>query len=175
MTISKYLVKGNWIFKCLRSILWGFISGWIIVLVKYASFQFTYVRYQHIKRASIGDYGTYHICEQRRLSRACAIAYMKVWANLAVTKLFGLRQDWPCLKNIYKFIIFLHRYLTDPYKQKIIWFRSLRLIVSCCKHVDPTVAILVQRSMWSRVSLSILAGNLSRDHTAAKQMSVILE
>ena len=47
--------------------------------------------------------------------------------------------------------------------------------LSCCKHVDPTVAIVVQRSMCSRVSLLILAGKLSRDHTAARQMSAILE
>ena len=43
---------------------------------------------------------------------------MTVWGNLEVTKLFGLEQDWPCLKNIYEFIIFFHQYLTDPYEQK---------------------------------------------------------
>ena len=96
---------------------------------------------------------------------------MTVWANLAVTKLFGLRQDWPYLKNIHYFPSSISDW---PLWAKIIWFWSLELVVSCCKHVDLTVAILVQRSMWSRVSLLILAGNLSRDHTAAKQMSAIL-
>ena len=43
---------------------------------------------------------------------------MTVWGNLAVPNLFGLRLDRPCLKNIYKFIIFLHQYLTDHFEQK---------------------------------------------------------
>ena len=98
-----------------------------------------------------------------RLKNGC----LTVWANLAVTKLFGLRQDSLCLKIfINSLFSFINIWLTLMGKKYEV--RSLRLIIFCCEHVDPTIAILVQRSMWSRVSLLMLAENLSRDHTPAK-------
>ena len=63
--------------------------------------------------------------------------------KLTEIKLVGFEQDWPKLKNIYKFIIFLFFLL--KYTRLMVLYKNNLYgpSISCCKQVDPTVPIVV--------------------------------